>query len=120
MLSVGPVPVAARRLDAHRLELEYEGGLLASPLSQLYRSARMPMSPGERVELRGLSIELTRVTEDGRPAAAVFTFAEPLESARYRFIAWKSDRYGAFAIPAVGATAHLEPARMPFELRLFD
>jgi hypothetical protein len=120
MLSVGPVPVVLRRLDLHRFELEYEGGLLASPLPQLYRSARLPMSPGERVELRGLSIELTRVTADGRPAAAVFTFAEPLESTRYRFIQWKTDRYGPLPMPAVGAAARLEPARMPFELRLFD
>lgn len=116
MLSVGPVPLAVRRMSPNQLEIDYEGGLLAAPLTELYRSARIPMSVGERIELHGLTIELTRVTADGRPATAVFAFEEPLESPRYRFIQWGKDAYVPFRPPAVGAVERVRAARMPFEL----
>ncbi|HEX7669246.1 MAG TPA: hypothetical protein VF395_06685 [Polyangiaceae bacterium] len=117
MLSIGPVPLTVRRTSPRQLEVDYEGGLLAAPLSQLYRSARLAMTPGVRVELRGLSIELLSVTPDGRPSSARFTFAEELESGLYRFVEWRGDHYVPFVPPMPGSAARrVRAAHMPFEV----
>lgn len=116
MLSIGPVPLTIRRLSGRQLEIDYEGGLLAAPLSQLYRSARLAMTPGENVKLQGLTIELSRVTSDGRPSAAVFTFDEELESGLYQFVEWRRDHYVPFVPPVPGAERRVRAAHMPFEV----
>ncbi len=115
-LSVGAVPLRTRRLDPYRLEIEYEGGLLGSRLTRLYRDERSPIAPGFTQKLEGLTVQVTRVTEDGRPLVAVFTFAEPLDSARYAWVEWRGTRYEP--IDAPGAGGHDQPvaaAHLPFE-----
>jgi hypothetical protein len=114
-LSVGPVPLAVRKLDASVLEVEYEGGLLSDPLAQLYRNARLPMQKDRVVKLHGLEIELSRLTPDGRPAAARFKFEEPLDSERHRFLVWSGDRFVPFALPAIGSVARVPAAKVAFD-----
>ena len=117
LLSIGPVAIDARRLDAHRLELTYEGGLLAPILTRLYRGRNDPFSPGDRVELDGLDIEVTRVTDDGRPLVAVFTFEKPLDSPGLCWVVWQKDHFARFAPPSAdGAVVHITPARSTFEI----
>jgi hypothetical protein len=117
LLSVGPVAIDARRLDAHRLELTYRDGLLAPMLTRLYRGAKDPMAPGDRVTLDGLTVEVTKVTTDGRPLVAVFTFEKPLSSPDLRWVVWEKDRFIRFTPPATdGAVSHIDPARSSFEI----
>jgi hypothetical protein len=117
LLSVGPVAIEARRLDAHRLELTYRNGLLAPVLTRLYRGTKDPMAPGDRVTLDGLTIDVTQVTADGRPLVAVFTFEKPLSSPDLRWVVWERDRFVPFTPPASdGAVSHIEPARSTFEI----
>jgi hypothetical protein len=117
LLSVGPVAIEARRLDEHRLELRYENGLLAPVLTRMYRGAKDPMAPGDRVTLEGLTIDVTEVTSDGRPLVAEFTFEKPLSSSDLRWVVWRKDRFVRFTPPATdGAVVHIDPARSSFEI----
>jgi hypothetical protein len=117
LLSVGPVAIEARRLDAHRLELTYAGGLLGPVLTRLYRGPASPMNAGDRVTLEGLTIDVSRVTPDGRPLVAIFTFEKPLASPDIKWVAWQKDRFVPFAPPvADGQVVHVEPAHSTFEI----
>ncbi|HVU01821.1 MAG TPA: hypothetical protein VHE30_08715, partial [Polyangiaceae bacterium] len=116
MLSIGPVPLEVHRKAPNVLDVHFVGGLLADPLSQLYRSARLPMNVGDTVKLEGFTVEVTAVTEDGRPERASFTFAEPLENPRYRFLSWAGETYARFTPPPIGGTVTLSAAHMPFEV----
>ncbi len=116
MLSIGPVPLVVRRVDERTLTIDYVGGLLSEPLSELYRSARLPMQVGDETKLNGLSIVVTAVTRDGRVAAATFVFDDRLEAPRYRFLSWEHDHYVPFVPPAIGEDVHVAPAHMPFSL----
>lgn len=78
-------------------------------LDQLFRSPEYPMSLGQRVELTGVSIEVTALTNDGRPAEATFRFAAPLEDPSFRWLRGELDRYVPFTPPAVGDTVRLRP-----------
>jgi hypothetical protein len=111
-LSFGAIPLQVTRRDARTLELRYHGGILASPLLELYRARSLPLPIGTRIELDGLRIEVTQLTADGRVSAARFVFAHPLEDPRYRWIRWQEDRYVPFAPPPQGATVALSPARI--------
>ena len=111
-LSFGAIPLQVTRSDARTLELRYHGGILGSPLLELYRARSLALPIGTRVELAGLHIEVTQLTADGRVSAARFVFAHPLEDPRYRWIRWQGDRYVPFAPPPLGATVALPPARI--------
>jgi hypothetical protein len=117
LLSVGSVAMRARRIDAHQLELTYDHGLVESMPLRLYRNAAHPMAAGDTIRLEGLTIVVTRVTRDGRPATATFTFAEPLDSPRLRWAIWQSDHFVAFVPPANdGDVVDIAPARSEFTL----
>lgn len=115
-LSFGPQRVTVARSDARTLELDYEGGILSTPFLELYRDRRLAMTPGERVELTGLQIEVLEVTADGRVRRARFRFDSPLDAPSFRFYAWQNGRFERYAPPAVGAQ-HVLPAA-DFELAL--
>ena len=78
-------------------------------LEQLFRGADYPMKLGQRVELTGVSIEVTALTDDGRPAEATFRFAVPLEHPSLYWVRGEQDRFVPFTPPAVGDTVYLEP-----------
>jgi len=60
---------------------------------------------GTRVALPGCAVTVTETTPDGRPAAARFRFAEPLEDERYCWLAWDwtSWAYERLRPPSPGA-----------------
>jgi hypothetical protein len=113
-LSFGAVALRIERRDAHTLALGFEGGLLGSPLLELYRARELVMPRGSRVRLEGLAIEVEQLTADGRIAAARFRFDAPLEDPRFCFLYWDGDDYRRFELPLVGQVVELAPA----ELRL--
>ncbi len=79
-----------------------------------FRDDDHPLKLGERIELTGLTIEITALTEDGRPAEAAFRFATTLEDPSFRWVQWKDGVYVPFAVPAVAQTIALPPAAIPF------
>lgn len=113
-ISFGPIPVDVTRIDARSLSVKYRGGILQTSLLELYRDADIPMQPGQVIELKGLRIEVTGVTADGRASRIRFTFDENVEAERFRWMKWGGTEYVAFRLPAVGATVHLPAATMHY------
>lgn len=91
--------------------------MLGPVLTQLYRGRNDPFTPGDRVTLEGLDIEVTQVTADGRPLVVVFTFEKPLDSPDLCWVMFKDDRFVPFTPPATdGAEVDIAPARSSFEI----
>lgn len=100
-----------RRTDSRTLEVESPElplfgtmveGLLAGP-------ANLPVA-GEVRDLGALKVHIDRADRFG-VVAARFVFAEPLESARYRFLQPNETGWQTFTPPPVGAT--WEPPLLP-------
>ncbi len=102
-----PAPVVVHRPDERTLVIRPKNGYLTLSADQLCRGLHHPMSVGERVELTGMTVVVTELTEDGRPAEASFQFAVPLEDPSLRFLHWKDDAFVPFTPPCVGETMKL-------------
>jgi hypothetical protein len=84
------------------------GGFLTNPMDALTRDPQKPFLLGTKVTLTDVTIEVTALTDDGRPAEALFRFDEPLESATYRWTKQVDGRLVPFELPAIGASVRLD------------
>jgi hypothetical protein len=100
-------PVVLSRPDVHTLVVRPMEGFMSTPGSRLLRGEDYPMSVGDRVELTGLTIAVTAVTADGRPAEAAFRFAVPLEDPSLRWLKWKAGKFVPFTPPEVGSSIEI-------------
>ena len=75
------------------------------------------MRLGERVVIPGVRIQVTKLTADGRPAEASFTFDRPLEDASLRWVRWSNGVYEPFDLPPIGGTITLPPVQVPLLAR---
>jgi len=80
---------------------------------RIYRDSA-PMTIGEKINLLGVTVEITALTDDGRPAEAAFRFAMKPESLLFRWLQWEDGAYVPFALPAVGETVTLPAVTVPF------
>jgi hypothetical protein len=94
--------VTVRRLDAWTLAIRPARGYLDFPLDRVFRSERRALVIGEHVKLSGMTVEITDLTPDGRPAEAEFRFDEPLESPSLRWLCFRGNRFEPFMPPPVG------------------
>ncbi len=135
VLGSGIYPTEIRRVSERSLLIRPEGGFLAPPGSpqpgheadqplfdmrygfpwfdRLFRG-NCPMTIGQRIELTDISIEITAITEDGRPAEAAFHFLAELEDPSLRWLRWDDGVYAPFTVPAVGQTVTLPAVTVPF------
>jgi hypothetical protein len=116
-LSFGPEPVVVERSTDRSLRLRIEGGILSTPFMELYRDRRLRMSPGDAVELSGLSIRVAHTTDDGRPDVADFTFDRALDDPSFRFYYWTDEGFAKLTLPPVGGKKALPPAILRYGLR---
>lgn len=108
-LASGSVPLAVTRIDERTLQIRPEGGFITGPIEHAYRSADEPMALGHKVELTGLTIEVTALTDDGRPAEVTFRFAVPLEDESLRWLEYDDEEgYVPYRPPAVGETEQMQ------------
>jgi hypothetical protein len=61
-----------------------------------------------------MTVTITDVTDDDRPAVAAFRFAEPLSDPSLRWLQWKEGEYAAFKLPAVGDSVTLAASPLEF------
>jgi hypothetical protein len=94
--------VSIRRLDERTLAIRPRGGYLRWPLDRVFRSEHRPLAPGEQVGLTGMTVTITAVTADGRPAEATFRFDVPLESPDLVWLCFRGDGFKPFTLPGVG------------------
>jgi hypothetical protein len=106
-LSTGLTAMDVTRLDARSLEVRPEGGFLSNDIQWLLRTRENRFRVGQRIELSDVSYEVVEITADGRPAAMVARFAQPLESEKFEFMRWGEHEYVPFQLPAVGQRVHV-------------
>lgn len=104
--------VTIHRPDDRTLVIRPADGFLSYIFDRLFRDGGAPMHLHDRVELTGLTIEMTEITPDARPAEATFRFDVPLEDPGLAWLQWKDDRFQPFTPPPVGVTIELH-AEMP-------
>lgn len=130
MLASGYRPVDVTRVDERTLRVRPRRGYLVPPrtpaadgpqaaamLDRVYRLQQSDVAfrndarsfrVGEQVALDGVTAEVAALTEDGRPAEAVFRFDAPLEDAKWVWLYWTGGAHDVFALPAIGTTVTLE------------
>jgi hypothetical protein len=108
ILCAGTSTIDLERTDDRTLVVRPVGGFLANPMDTLTRDPEDRFVVGTKVKLTDVTIEVTAITSDGRPAEAVFHFDEPLESTTYRWTKQVAGRLVPFELPAIGGSVHLE------------
>jgi hypothetical protein len=88
ILGTGGAAISITRIDERTLLVRPDRGFLSSPVDTMLRSARRPMALGTAVELSDVTIEITEVTRDGRPAEARFRFRVALEDPSLAWRKW--------------------------------
>lgn len=109
-LATGASAVKVQRVDDHSLRVAPAAGFLSLASEFMQRSPRKRMPVGHVVELTGLSITVTRLMPDGRPAEILARFFLPLESDRLVFLQWSPAGFVPFPLPPVGSAVTLPPA----------
>lgn len=128
-LATGEADLRLTRIDAASVRVRQRGGFLQSPGSHLLRDPRRPSKIGDEVQLDGVTIEVTDLMADGRPAEIVARFDPPLDDPRWYWIQWKGRGYEPFPPLAIGETRVLpaldlaqvligDLVRLPFDGRL--
>lgn len=115
-LAFGYETVTVHRTDASTLELDYAGGILSLPFLELYRDKHIPMHVGDRVDLRGLHIEVLETMPDGRVSKARFAFDTPLDSPMFKFYYWRDGGFAPYTPPAIGEKQVMPPASLALGL----
>jgi len=105
-------PVEICRLDDRTLVVRPEAGFIHGWADPLLRSPGQPLSVGEKIEQSGMTVEITELRPDRRPAEAVFRFAVPLEDASLRWLQWHDGQYVPFIPPPTGQRVKLPGGRL--------
>jgi hypothetical protein len=100
----------ATRTDDYTLAVRVKGGYLSELDDTLFREPRRALTPGDRLDLPGLAVEVLSVKEDGRPWEVRFRFDVPLEHPSLRWRQWKGRGYEPFRPPPVGGAVPFTPA----------
>ncbi len=125
-LSSGLTTVEIRRVDMQTITVTPNGGYTPAPgsivdektgiampvheenvyrvLEGLIYNPKNPMRDGQVVVLPESSVRVAGMTDDGRIASAVFTFARPLEDERYLWLRWDkgTSTYEVVHMPPAG------------------
>lgn len=129
MLSPGFNRLEITRVDEKTLQLEIQGGNLLSVdklqerprihwvylyqhYNSFFRSEGLGFGVGERVELSGMSVEVTAVDSDRQPTEITFRFAVSLDDRSLCWMQWDwqpggSGSYRPFIIPEVGQSTRI-------------
>ncbi len=92
------VQMRVSRPDESSLAVEPEGGF---PW-WLFRDGEHAFALGERVELTGMTVEVTKLAEEGWPLEVVYRFAVPLEHPSLVWLELQNGALVPFTPPAVG------------------
>jgi len=114
VLAPGLTGLDISRPDERSLLVRPGGGYFNQPFDNVFRGPAHPMRLGERVVLTNMTVEITELTDDGRPAAATFGFPFPLEDAELRWVKWEDGTYVRFNLPEVGTSLSLPAEDLEF------
>lgn len=114
-LSFGGQPDVLHRTGDRTLRVDYTGGIMQTTLSELYRDRKIPFTLGEQVQLEGMTVTVTGLTENGRVNRADFDFDTSLDSPSFVFYNWGKNGFEPFHLPRVGETAQIPAPAISFE-----
>ena len=79
-------------------------------LERLIANQDTRFTKGQEIALTGVTIQITDVTGDNRPAEAAFVFDFPLEDPSLRWLQWNKakSRYEDFIVPNIGESVTLK------------
>ncbi len=100
-------PVEIHRPDANTLVVRPSYGYYAHTMDTLFRDKNAKFSIGDRVELTAMTVEITEITADGRPAQAAFIFSVPLEDPSLKWLQYIDQSFVPFTPPEIGTSATL-------------
>jgi hypothetical protein len=104
-LTTAPLsPAKMFRPDENTLLIRPKWGYLGWTMDRIFRNMDNMFELGEKVELTGMTVEITELAADGRPQEAKFTFDVPLEDPSLRWMYWKKGKFRPFTPPKVGET----------------
>ncbi len=122
-------PIRVHRQDERTLLIRPKGGFLPQPgspgneneMEQLlfnqFHGVRSldriycnngSLTKGQQINLFGMVVEITALTENGLPAEAAFRFTTKLENPYFQWMQWDGSSFVPFTLPAVGETVTLE------------
>ncbi len=132
VLSSGLDPVEIHRADKRTLVVRPRGGYMRQPnwqtedllstrayidpVNALRRFERLllthtsPFTLGEEIKLTDVTIRITELTDDARPAEATFVFDVALEDPSLKWLQWnmKEWKYEEFIPPEIGETVQIK------------
>jgi hypothetical protein len=100
-------PVEVYRTDTRTLIVRPEVGFMGGILDVLFRGPWRPFATGDEVTVPGMTVRITELNSDGRPAEAAFRFDVPLEDASLRWVCWQDGAFIPFVPPQVGERVRL-------------
>ncbi|MCH7592662.1 MAG: hypothetical protein IH989_07785 [Planctomycetes bacterium] len=109
-LAPGAFGVSITRSDEHTLILTPGKHYLSWGFHRLFRNRNHPFAVGDRVELAGMTAEITGLSAASDPTEVAFHFDVPLEDASLRWLQYKDGEFVPFVPPRVGITVELPPA----------
>jgi hypothetical protein len=111
MLGSGSRALEIARRDTQTVVVHAPGGFYRSGTELVTRNGGMPV--GTRVELSDVTIEITRVCDDGVPDEATFRFARSADDGAFLWRRWEGTRLLDVRPPAVGERIAIPGALPP-------
>ncbi|HEY8075089.1 MAG TPA: hypothetical protein VIF62_13290 [Labilithrix sp.] len=111
-LAAGRRDVHLRRADDHTLIVHTDGGLYRTFTELLGRRPGVAMPAGTRIELTGVSIEVTHAMADGVPDEMTFRYDVPLDDPSLAWRVWRGVDLLPFTPPPAGETTTI-PGAIP-------
>jgi hypothetical protein len=114
-LAPASTSLTLRRLDERSLLLIPKSGYFSTQVSRLLSlyCTEHPLKQGDTIELSQVSITITELTEDDRPAEVLFRFHVPLEDPSLKWIYWESGKFKQFQPPGIGESVELPALGLP-------
>jgi hypothetical protein len=102
--ATGVTDLRIQRVDETTLRMRPSAGFLSSFTQMMLRSPNRPIELGHLIALSDVTIEVSALTADGRPAEILVRFAVPLEHPSLQWLQWGKHDYVPFRVPRVGET----------------
>ena len=90
------------RVGPRSLRVRFLGGFFPTAFSRFVRSQNDRFSPGQHLELPGLSIVVEALDAQGDPEQVLYEFPVPLEDPSLRWMIWQDGAYVPWTPPTVG------------------
>lgn len=98
--------IDVRRLDAHTLQIDVPAGMQSTPADRLHRQD-VAMPVGSRVDVRGMTVEISSWNAEGRVDQLRVRFDRPLDDPSLRWMGTVDLRSVPLTLPEEGGVLHL-------------